>query len=591
MGSAVRRLFPITWLLLLIAINGAGVARALLRGAVAPATVALPPPTANIHRKRVRRRRVGADVYYGVESLDKLKTFTVQRQSLGERRHDDEQERLLAATELATLPSDRQSLELAAQFNEESRLEARYANEEMLKFYYTMKAGMGSQGGAPSCDYLTCGEHATCSMSTGIAVCVCSPCFAGNGLLCRPAACQPTKLLVPVNLLGHTERASDAVVAEIHLTVFAQDYVAVVFREASAGDQGFLMLGHATEGTVRWGRLQNITGVGEPAFGPVIAAFPTGRLLLAYRDADRGGDGYLMGGHAGTEAGNSVPHAVLRAPARFARQQAHRMALVTLATSRAVCLYSDHSTTISKNVSTTHAFGAAMLLQVLNGGALAMLGKYHFADVPVTRLAAVALRPNSFVVAYRGLPVDSLPGSPSQELAAVWVQMREDELVVDTHPIALEPDKVEMTDRDVSQVSQHMFAYSYQSVSEKKTKVAIIRVDPVSHRMSVTGGPLTIANGYTKYVQSVSSPFAPASPHTLTYVQHSQGLGVQPNATAKSCRVSPAGRVTDCKEVGWAGNEASVGSAARLPDGQLLFVFADGAGAPFYQLFANPMIG
>merc|ERR1719198_2714920 len=97
--------------------------------------------------------------------------------------------------------------------------------------------------------------------------------------------------------------------------------------------------------------------------------------------------------------------------------------------------------------------------------------------------------------------------------------MQDEELIKDPHPIVIDTDIKDMGVRDVALVSENLFAYSYQSNSERKTKMAVIRVDPDTHRMQVTDKPKDIATGDTPFVKSISTPFQPLAPHTLTYTQ------------------------------------------------------------------------
>ena len=67
----------------------------------------------------------------------------------------------------------------------------------------------------------------------------------------------------------------------------------------------------------------------------------------------------------------------------------------SLASSRVVCLFAHPQGPKEQ------PHGGAIFLQALKGGSISVIGKYRFANHAVTEVAAVALRPNSFVVAYR----------------------------------------------------------------------------------------------------------------------------------------------------------------------------------------------
>merc|ERR1719277_2680837 len=120
------------------------------------------------------------------------------------------------------------------------------------------------------------------------------------------------------------------------------------------------------------------------------------------------------------------------------------MKLVALASNRVVCLYSETATDGSGAV--TGAYGSAALAEVLPGGSLKVFGTYRFSEGPLlARISAVALSPTSLVVAYRAVPETKVrAGHPSRELSAQWIGMADNELVVDPHPIALEPERGQM---------------------------------------------------------------------------------------------------------------------------------------------------
>ena len=221
------------------------------------------------------------------------------------------------------------------------------------------------------------------------------------------------------------------------------------------------------------------------------------------------------------------------------------------------------------------------LVQVGVGGHLKTLGKYRFAHGElVTRITATPLSPSSFVVAYRVVPgVAAPPGQPSKELSALWVGMHGAELMVDPHPVSIEPERVNMWARSVALVSQNLIAYSYESSTEKATKLVTLRVDPRTHRLSVADGPHLLSKGSTSFVHSVSLPSGSASPKTFTYFQKPGET-----STAQVCRISPHGSIAGCEEVPWADAELKAVSGVRLPDGRLAFAFASMNGAPQYQI-------
>jgi hypothetical protein len=366
-------------------------------------------------------------------------------------------------------------------------------------------------------------------------------------------------------------------VAEIHSATFGENFVVVVLRDSAQAEQGFVQVGHVGEFELKWSDPLPFSG-GNPAFGPTVSALDNGRFLISYRDKDRGGEGFLVGGQV-----NSVtqpPTVMVRQPQAFAREQAQKVALVPLATSRVALLYSGH--TPSAAGSPSIPYGGAMLLQVLKEGSISILGKYHFAsDLRVSRLAATSLSPTSLVVAYRALPAgDVPPGTASKEVSMSWIGMRDGELVVDAKPLSLATERTGMWGRDVALISKDLFTITYQSAMERKTIMQTVFVDPTTHHLSKAGPSRVIGNGAASFVHSVPLAAGLSSPHAFTYFQE-PGHKV----SAEVCRISATGEIQSCSKAGWADAETRTASGARLRDGRLFLAYANGEGAPFYQSF------
>jgi len=521
---------------------------------------------------QAHKTRSGADVYYVAEALDKLKLATAKQQFAAEQRYDLERLRLTAATEQALLPADRSLLEATVEATEESKMEEMNAFKAMYNMYYTMKAAFGAAATAPSCEFMTCGEHGRC-VSDGVAAsCQCKPCFEGNGFMCKPSTCSPTKSFTAQPMSLHLKQAP--AMQDVTVAVFGQNRLAAAFRDEKQGGRGFLMLGTAGEADIKWSQMQSYSK-NLKAFSPQIVVMPTGRIVVQFRDALKDGTGYLVGGRVDE---SDPSKAIMLKPVGFVRGQSEAAVLVSLASSRVVCLFAHPKGPKEQ------PHGGAIFLQAVKGGSISVIGKYRFANHAVTEIAAVALRPNSFVVAYRDPPrADEPSNALSRELSVVWMSMQDQELVVDPHPIVIEPETKEMGARSLALVSENLFSYSYQSNSERKTKVAIVRVDPDTHRMTVTDTPKEVSSGDTAFVKSISLPFQSLAPHTLTYLQPPGKNGV-----AETCRISPRGKITGCQELPWANARMSSVSAARLGDGRLVFVFGDDKKDPFYQMLGAP---
>jgi len=567
------------WPVLAFAATALGPARVIVaanqpsrQSSIAAISTARATSRAKFLQKAGKKTRAGADVYYVAEALDKLKLATAKQQAAATERYKLENERLTAATEQATLPSDRALLEMTVEATEESKMEEMNSFKAMYNMYYTMKAAFGAAATAPSCEFLTCGEHGRCVSDGVVASCACKPCFEGNGFMCKPSTCSPTTRFTAQPMSLHLKQVP--AMEEVTVAVYNQKHLMAAFRDEKQGNRGFLMMGTAGESEIKWSQLQPFSKT-LAAFGPQIIVMPTGRIVVQFRSKVKNGVGYLMGGRVDEK---DPSKAIMLDPVAFVKGQAESAALVPLATSRVVCLYSH------PQLGKEQAFGGAIFLQVVKGGSISVIGKYRFADHLVTQVAAVALRPNSFVVAYRDPPRPDEPTSAySRELSAVWMSMQDNELVVDPHPIVIDPKVKDMGVRDVSLVSENLFAYSYQSKSEMKTKMAIVRVDPDTHRMTVTDTPKDLTSGETGFVKSISTPFQSLAPHTFTYLQHPRK-----NSVAETCRISPKGKISDCQELPWSNSKVSSVSGTRLGDGRLVFIFSDDKKDPYYQMLGAP---
>jgi len=375
-----------------------------------------------------------------------------------------------------------------------------------------------------------------------------------------------------------TPRQAIGEAGELQLAGFGQDQLALVLREADGAHLGALVVGQVKGTEVHWGNRQLLSPT-LAAFGPTVAGFPNGKLAIGFRDRDADGVGYLMG----AQIGKTDPlQATLSSPQPLARNQAQRMVLVALASSHVVCLYAESS--IDEAGSVQGAYGSAALAEVLPGGPLKVLGSYRFSEGPrLARLSAVALSSTSLVAAFRAIPPKkATAGQASRELSALWIGLADNELIIDPHPIALEPERGQMWARDLSLVAADTFAYTYEAGSEKATKMAIIKVDPQTHKMSILDGPRRIMQGETSYLHSVSLPNGGTVPATFTILQRPKESSV-----AEVCRVSPAGRIADCREVPWSDQAVRAVSAGRLLDGRLAVAFADMSGNLLYQLLSG----
>jgi len=437
--------------------------------------------------------------------------------------------------------------------------------------------GAAQKGGSgKGCETVTCGLHASCTRTTLGAQCVCDEGFVGDGLHCAaPAAFLPQHLLVD-GALGRSRK-----VADLTVTNFMGEKLAIAWRDVTHKEQGVMMLGKATSGGVEWAPPERFTKTGK-GYDPQIVGLPSNRIALVYRDENREGTGWMRAGEIGVSGVRGADqHITWGDPITICRNQAHKIALVSLPGNKVAAMYSDHIA--ASETKPKESFGNSALASIGPKGAVEVLGNFRFVDKAVARVEATQLTPSSFVLAYRaGKEVDEMDTSviTRQEADAVYGEVDDDDLVFDPHPLHLEPDAQQVWSRGISLIGLNTFSYAYQLGEEEKTKLAVVKVNPATHRMTVTDGPYVIHDGFTPYVSMVSLPYAPTDPHTVVYYQPNK-LG-----TLNICRVQPAtGKLSRCQDFTWMNQQLSSVAGISLGGGRMLFAFTDMEGVPYYQMF------
>jgi hypothetical protein len=528
------------------------------------------------------------DVNFVSEMLDKLKTFVTKQTSSSEVFFDKEQVRLNDAISFVKAKgADPSALEATLKKTQLEKAEAQAASLEAMQYYHTVRAALGSKGGAPSCDFLTCGRNAVCRVKdNGRAFCECITCFAGDGYVCRPSSCVADNFYTVQPLqpqVGLTQEETAEVDAQdLSLTVLSKTHVLVAIRDAKQNNRGFLSVGEIGEEEVTWSKWQPFSG-SSPAYDPVVAGISAnGRFLVSYRDAKTRGVGYLIAGqldlrdhdHKNSKVVLGISHGI-------SREQDEKMALVALSGSRVVCLYADHVTDEEGNAKQVGA--VATVVKVLAEGAMSSLGKYRFAaHVPVQYLTATPLSPTSFVVGYRALPANELHATSSHELSVVWMDATADDLLaIDPNPLALEEHRIDILQRDLALVSKDLFAYSYYCKSQKAVKIALVRVGE-KHRLEVVGKPKVLSDGVTSYVGAISIAPGQLMPGTFTFFQPPTGQGF-----AQVCGVSAVGETTGCRHIKWADQEVTNAKGIRLLDTRLLLAFTGKDGRLSYRFISS----
>lgn len=524
------------------------------------------------HAAQLRSSKSGkkpTDVYYVVKLLDKLKVFSQNETAMIDARHTTEVERLQSAIAIAPNASDKAALQETLHREDEALVDAKTAKTLMMKMYYTLKEAMGSKSGAPSCQDLQCSKYGICTANGRYHECKCQKGYEGDGITCRPkmyfsAVQMPWKL----------DAATTPVIKEIALVGLPGAHIAVAMRDAGQADKGFIMVGKAGIGDVIWGAPKQFSE--QSAYGITLAAFPSGQVVISYRNVPQNGYAYTTAVDPRLHSGN-LNVTTLGKPVKFAIMQNQVNPAITLPGSMTAIFFNDLMK-VSADAK-AQAYGSVMLARVFPDCSFELRGRYRFTNMPVENLAVTLLTPSSFVIGYRGLPLGGVePGQGSKELSVVWGEVKDSEFVVQPHPLVMEPGMANFKERDLSLVNQGMVAYSYWSDSEKLTKMSILKVDPVTHNLAEASPAVTLEPGSTPFIHSVSLPYGSESPHTLTYLQAAGG-----HSTASVCRVTLEGRAEGCKDVDWSGQGVSDAKAVTLWDGRLVFVFADKNNLPFYQ--------
>merc|ERR1719265_889670 len=88
--------------------------------------------------------------------------------------------------------------------------------------------------------------------------------------------------------------------ADINVCVFANNKVAIVWRDVMRGDVGRIVIGRVREaGKADLAPPEQFTSQGSKAFDPVVTGFPNSRFAVAWRDQNRGATAWIKGGALG----------------------------------------------------------------------------------------------------------------------------------------------------------------------------------------------------------------------------------------------------------------------------------------------------
>lgn len=367
--------------------------------------------------------------------------------------------------------------------------------------------------------------------------------------------------------------------ADLKVSTLQEDVVAAVYRDMVNENKGYLMLGRAAPEGMQW-HPPVLFSNQQKAFSPVFIKLnetrygKTGGFAIAFRNADRGGDGLLVGGRISHKSGKVT----LGTPKAFARHQAQAMELVSLPDSHVAVIFAEHSPRVNGEKA-LDMYGTALLAQIsADDGPMEIKSKDRFATGPVARLSVAPLSPTSFGIAYR-----QGGGEEGAEAAAIVGELHKSHIRFNSAAALLEPKQAHILARSLSLVGESTLAYTYHSADEKVTKQAILRDNPKSHRLEVVHGPVVLAQGFSSVLGSAA--FSPqnskeASSLLLTVLGHNSPKP----AEARLCRISSSGSPGACINLEWeARNLASV-SATQVSDGRIVLLSTDSSGNPYYQI-------
>jgi len=551
--------------------------------------------SAGARRVLLQSEDAATDAYYVTRMGDRFLNLLAKHQTHVDQSGTAEQDRLETAILHAASPLDKALLETTARVNEENRLEAESALSEMRNFVTTLKQAMGAVGSASSCQDLTCGDHAYCTASSSLgAKCLCKDGYQGNGYICKTAmqfAAHP--------LMQMQQGQVPPRIADIHVSTLQGDTIVAVYRDISNSHKGYALLGHATPNSMHW-KSPVLFSDNSKAFNPVIVQLQTadnrkGGIAIAFRSANRGGDGVLLGGRIDPMTGKVT----IGSPKVFAQHQAQAMAMLPLSDSRVAVIFAEHILHGSADQPLGGAmYGASLLAQVHSDGASPeIIGKDRFASGPVARLSATLLSPSLLAIAYRLGGTES--DTEQAEAACIAGQVHRHRVVFNSPAVLLEPERANIWSRSLTRIGDNLLSYTYHSGNEKVTKQAILQADPKTHRLEVIQVPNVLATGFAPVVSSVAlvppndlelqktSLLEHGHQQTarlLTYIGHD---GAKP-AHVQLCGISSSRIPSGCKELAWAGQDPASMSGAAVSDGRFVFVFTDAGGNAFYQ-FAGLM--
>eukprot|EP00441_Pelagodinium_beii_P033545 CAMPEP_0197630092 /NCGR_PEP_ID=MMETSP1338-20131121/7689_1 /TAXON_ID=43686 ORGANISM="Pelagodinium beii, Strain RCC1491" /NCGR_SAMPLE_ID=MMETSP1338 /ASSEMBLY_ACC=CAM_ASM_000754 /LENGTH=592 /DNA_ID=CAMNT_0043201239 /DNA_START=51 /DNA_END=1826 /DNA_ORIENTATION=- len=532
-----------------------------------------------------RATKQGASTYYVSDAAERFSSDLTQLRSRDLLTPAAQSRARWRQAMMKASEEDKALLQESFAMQEHVRIDREKAEGQAASFVATLREVMGNHG-AKSCRELTCGDLGYCDPGLGPEVtCRCQAGYEGNGLVCNPPAD-----FVEHALIAATPGAAPPQVADLHVSTLSGSRVAVTFRDISRQNQGFMVIGEAHNGGMRWGAATLISGESQ-VFSPVTSEMPgSGILALAYRRQDLAGDGVLR--CVRRESDGSV---TFGKPYMFANLQAQAMSLVGMPQSRVAVLFAEHLAQGKTGERHFEMHGSSLLAQMspTDLEAPQLLGKYHFADGPVSRISVAPLSPMLFAVAFREGQDEAAP-TMSREASVALAELWGSRLVFTTKAIPLEPSQDKIWARSVAGLGNNAFAYTYHSGAEQVTKQAVLRLEPDSHRLVMLQEPQTIATGFTPFVSTVSTvqqedlqmasqlELLQSHGHRLfTFLGSAEGA----RGEGTICAVAQ-GLPVGCKNTGRTSREVVSVASAPVGDGRIFLLSADAKGSPPIALLA-----
>jgi hypothetical protein len=369
----------------------------------------------------------------------------------------------------------------------------------------------------------------------------------------------------------------------MNVAIFGKNNVGVVFVDTSRNNAGRVVVGNVREaGMAVMAPPEPFTAPMGQAFDPVIVGTEGRRVLVAWRDQNVDGLGWLRAAGLGvTGIRGADQHMTWGEPVNLCRSQSHKMALVPLPGDRVVAMYADKVK--ASPTAPAQSFGNSILVSLGQKGSITDMGKFRFSDYPVCRLEATKLSPTSFVVAARaGKAVDEMDSSitTNQEAMALFAEMSGDDLVFDPNPVNLEPKGKHIWARGVSKIDKDTFAYAYQQGESKQIMMAVVKVDRTTHKMQVVHQPSEVRGVVSPYVSMLSVPYTEKDPHTLVYYDSNDQTMVN------LCRWDPQKSLLDrCEDFEWLQGKVKSVSGVHLGGGKSFMAFTGDNGVPYYGIF------